>query len=183
MSLQKRILYTIKIDNVVDIITNSSSELFVLEGETDTIVEEMISNIYPNYLREYEELKDIRTMTNREINEFLDWHLGRKSHMWSSNREYTNPKDYVQLPGFEFEEVYDVQKGLKHGEYEVVDNLPEDEKTHDWDSGFTVDSNRKRVIKAIEETTGRFFLYSIDENPDWEYQEKLSDIGTRYHLG
>ena len=52
----KKILFAIKVNNVVDVITNSSSELFVLKGETKNIVEEMITNIYPNYKNEYEEV-------------------------------------------------------------------------------------------------------------------------------
>ena len=38
MKLQKKVLIEIKVDNVVDIITNSSSELFILSGDTKEIV-------------------------------------------------------------------------------------------------------------------------------------------------
>lgn len=39
-----------------------------------------------------------------------------------------------------------------------------------------------RTIRAmIPDTT--FAMYSKDDNPTWEYQEKFERLGKRYHLG
>ena len=169
MNLQKKTIIAIKIDNVIDIITNSSSELFVLKGEEQSIVEEMISNIYPDYLSEYESLKDIRTMNNEEINMFLDWELGAHNR-WNAREPQTKPEQYKLLPGCTLEELYDTSEIGWSNSYNVKNDLVNDK-------------NRDKIIKGLEETIGRFFLYSLDDNPNWDYQEKLMDIGHRYHLG
>jgi hypothetical protein len=169
MNLQKKILIVININNVIDIITNSSSELFVLKGEEQSIVEEMISDIYPNYLNEYESLKDIRNMSNDEIQDFLEWELGPYNR-WNARTPQTQPNQYKLLPGFSLDDLYDTSKIKWYNSYDLKDDLITTE-------------NRNLIIEGIEKTVGRFFLYSIDENPDWDYQEKLMDVGTRYHLG
>ena len=65
MSLQKnkKTLIVISVNNVIDIITNSSSELFVLKGETKEIVTEMIRDIYPDFESDYESLKHISELS------------------------------------------------------------------------------------------------------------------------
>lgn len=174
----KKTLFAIKIENVVDVTTNSSSELFVLEGQTKEIVEEMISNVYPNYLSEYEPLQDIREMSDEEIQSYLDWHL----YSWNGK--------YEVLKGFTFEEMYELEldkDGNKTTDYngrtnyKLINNNPDPKRP--WDTQFVYEENRQRVINAIESEVGRFFLYSIDENPNWECQESLEMIATRYHLG
>lgn len=37
--MKKKVIFTIKVNHSIDIITNSSSELFVLEGQTKEIVD------------------------------------------------------------------------------------------------------------------------------------------------
>lgn len=34
-----------------------------------------------------------------------------------------------------------------------------------------------------ENISERVLLFSKDENPDWDYQEKLMEVAERYHLG
>ena len=46
-------IFEFNVDNTIDIITNSSSELFVLKGKTKEIVEEMIREVYPSFEDEY----------------------------------------------------------------------------------------------------------------------------------
>ena len=203
MNSQKKQLIAIKVNNVIDIITNSSDALFVLQGKTKEIVNEMIENIYPNYRDEYQELKDIRDFTDEEIDTFLQWHLGRKSSFWSSGELYDKSFDYVLIHGFKelydksfdyvlihgfkFEELYDTNVKLGHyplnSEYKIKNNIPIKKRKSKWDFCFVTNDNRERVIKGIEKSVGRFFLYSIVENPEWEMQEKLMEIGKRYHLG
>ncbi len=187
MNSQKKQLIAIKVNNVIDIITNSSDALFVLQGKTKEIVNEMIENIYPNYRDEYQELKDIRDFTDEEIDTFLQSHLGRKSSVWSSGEVYDKSFDYVLIHGFKFEELYNTNVKLGHyplnSEYKIKNNIPIKKRKSKWDFCFVTNDNRERVIKGIEKSVGRFFLYSIDENPEWEMQEKLMEIGKRYHLG
>lgn len=48
---------------------------------------------------------------------------------------------------------------------------------------FVTDENREEVINKICPQKDMYFLFSINENPNWEMQEKLMLIMTRYHLG
>lgn len=185
MNLQKKVLIAFKVDNVIDVITNSSSELFVLKGETLSIVKEMVSNVYPEYLNEYAEPKSIEEMTNEEIDDFVSWH--GSAHMWPATKAMM-----PVLEGFEFDEMYEPKKnwqtGLPEGpawngeiQYQIRNNLVN--PSNNWESCFVTDENRQRVINAISKTVGNFFMYSLDENPDWDMQEQLMLIGERYHLG
>jgi hypothetical protein len=184
-SLKNKTIFTFKIDNVVDIITNSSSELFVLKAETKAIAEEMIRNVYPDYLNEYEELKEVSELTNEELDPFMGWHCS--PHMWPASKE-----DYPLLDGFTFDELYEPKIDWKTGlqeppawngelQYELRKNYkdPEDK----WNYSFVTDENREKVIQGIKNTIGNFLLYSKNDNPDWDMQEKLMEIGRRYHLG
>lgn len=172
-----KVLFTIKVDSVIDVITNSSSELFVFEGKTQSVVEEMLESIYPDYKKEYY-LKDIRTLSCKDIENYCYWVLGRiDRYNWDSTKIYNKKKDYIVLPGFKFEELYNTIMKKNDNEYRVLG-------WHDWNIGKLVnDSNRDRFIKGLEKLNGRWLLYSREENPDDDYQEKLEIIGKRYHLG
>ena len=39
------------------------------------------------------------------------------------------------------------------------------------------------MIQDLDPEQKLWFLFSINENPNWEMQENLMNIGTRYHLG
>ena len=39
------------------------------------------------------------------------------------------------------------------------------------------------TLNMLDPENNTWLLYSLDENPNWEYQEKLSTIGERFHLG
>lgn len=56
----KKSLFVIAVDNMINLITNSSSELFVLNGETLNSVKELVESIYPEYRKEYEEIVALR---------------------------------------------------------------------------------------------------------------------------
>lgn len=186
MTSQKRTLFIINVNNVIDIITNSSSELFVLRGEVETIVKEMVGNIYPEYLTEYAGVKHINNLTNEQLDEFLNYHCS--ASCWPSRKS--------QLPvlsGFTFDELYEPEVDYHTGEqkkpawngeiqYKLRNNLPADPERK-WHTSFVTDENRDQVIAAISKDVGNYFLYSSDQNPNWDFQEKLMQIGNRYHLG
>lgn len=178
-------LFVFKPKNVVDIITNSSSELFVLKGETKTIVEEMIENVYPNYKDEYDEIKHISELTINELDNFFNYLCS--PHIWPASKEnYTIPE------GFTFDELYEPRKNWETGEieepawngeiqYELRNNLKD--KTNKWKSSFVTNKNKKQILNKLDPKGEMYFLYSKDENPNWDYQEALMGIGERFHLG
>ncbi len=189
MSLQKnkKTLIVISVNNVIDIITNSSSELFVLKGETKEIVTEMIRDIYPDFESDYESLKHISELSNNEIDTLLEYHCS--ANCWPSRKSML-----PILKGYAFDELYEPERNWKTGElnppawngeiqYKLKNNLSVIYDGTYQPSLFVTDENRDRVIKAIEDSIGNYFLYSINDNPDWDYQEKLMEIGHRYHLG
>ncbi len=86
---KERKIFTFNVDNVIDLITNSSSELFVLDGMTKEVIIEMIENVYPDYLLEYEPIKSFDELENDELETYLDY-------------KYDNG-----IPGFTPDELYD----------------------------------------------------------------------------
>ena len=208
-------LYVFQPHSIVDIITNSSSELFVFKGKTKNMVEEMIASSYPNYLKEYEELKNIDDLTPDELDDFVDYHC--TTHQWPHR------KDMLPLIGdYTFEELYEPKINHRTGEvlvarngeiqYEIKDNTrpPKEKKVRKFDEfhmdedpfgeeywdgeshqeeeryhfrQFVTEKNFEEVKDRIDPKRKMYFLFSLDENPDWEYQQKLSKIGKRYHMG
>ena len=169
----KKIFFKIKVDNVVDLITNSSSELFVLQGNTKAIVEEMIKDIYPDYLEEYDELKSIRECSNSDIDMFLHYKCSLSFYPCKKS-------DYVVLDGFTFDEMYDAEKP-SYGNY--ISYSLKNNGTKKYDDFFVTDENRERILNSLDPNNNTYFLYSLDENPNWDFQEKLQNIGERFHLG
>ena len=149
-------IFEFNVDNTIDIITNSSSELFVLKGETKKIVEEMIRSVYPNFECEYDFISlddadddQIDTYVSSAINSYNDdeFSLCRKMKI----------KPDVLYKNFG---MYGITS-YWHGEYS--------------------DEGRKEMIDFLPKNT--YLLFSKDENPNYEYQEMLSGIASRYHLG
>ncbi len=178
MKLQKKVLIEIKVDNVVDIITNSSSELFILSGDTKEIVQEMVSDVYPNYLNEYEQIVPLREADDDQIDTYLDKIEGPIWNIWEATRNMSE----------EEERLYRIKVATKIAKkYKMTP----DEYYIDWEDTknkkyFYPQASIKGLRKAAEllDPNGQIFLmFSIKDNPNWDMQEKLMEIGTRYHLG
>lgn len=149
-------LFTIRLDHSIDIITNSSSELFVMKGKTKEIVKEAVSSVYPNYLYEYEEIKSGSELTDSEIETYI------------SNVCYGSNVDHF------------MESLCLKGE-EIFSNW-EERKSVRWWSGEATENGMQELRKSFERQN-LHFLFSIDENPNQEYQDRLEGIATRYHLG
>jgi hypothetical protein len=147
-------MFVFDVDNVIDLITNSSSELFVLEGNTKQEVTELIESVYPDYLNEYHEVKSLSELDDDELNTYLS---------------YTN--DFKT-----FEAVF-----AKGWDPMVVFR---DISSIDEGSTFYGDLSDEG-IELIKSTLNpnTFFLFSIMDNPNWDKQEELMSIASRYHLG
>lgn len=156
----KPVIFVFCVDNAIDLITNSSSELFVFKGDTKKQVSGMIRKVYNNYLREYESLKSIRELNLNELNWYISMHYGRhgNSHL-------------VVLPGFTEDEMYEkIERDWRPGGYDVY-------------AKDATEENQEKYIQAIDPDGKLYFMFSKDDNPDWELQEKLMEIGSRYHMG
>lgn len=174
-----KVLFTIKPHSVVDVITNSSSELFVGKNSSKDALEGLIKEIYPNYLDEYENIKTINDLTVEELDQYFDYFCS----------PYCSPSkksDYPVLPGFTFDELYeeDSEYGIAwNGEiqYKLKNNIinPENE----WVYSYVTEENFEKMKKKLDPNKEMFFLYSIDENPNRDYQQKLMNIMDKIHLG
>lgn len=176
MNSQKKTLLVINVDNVVDIITNSSSELFVLNGETKEIVSEMIRDIYPDYLTEYEEVVSLKEASNSQVDTYYDWVIGS----WYDRYDYNLTKEQRK----EQEIAHYTNQAKKYGltVSKFYENWSKYKRGEAWcanisDKGYD-------AIRNYHDPNGNIFLvFSIEENPNFEMQEELERIATRYHLG
>ena len=158
-------IFVFSIDHVIDIITNSSSELFILKGKSKEIVEEMIKSKYQEYRTEYNEIKNITELDADELDQYIDYEYFC----------YDIPRDRCRLiPGFSFEEMYEIKKRFGRD----CISLKRNEGYR-----FVTSENKEKIINGLSPNKDMYFLFSIDENPNWEMQEELMAIATRYHLG
>ena len=169
-------IFTILPHSHIDVITNSSSELFVTDNvNSKHDIQELIKSVYPNYLNEYEEIKHIDELNADQLDNFF-WYLC-STHCWpATKRQYPIPN------GFTFEELYqeDDDGVAWNGEmqYKLKDN-----SDGSWPGRFITESNIQLMKTKLDPDRKMYFLYSIDENPNWEMQEELEQFMTRYHLG
>lgn len=152
------VLFTLQFHSVVDVITNSSSELFVgLENSKELMVS-LVKDIYPGYLDDYEEVRGIEDLTDDELEMYISYHYNG----WSNSQQ-------CMMHNVTFDEMYET-KVYDYGSYTYIR------------SDFISD-NRERINNSIDPERKMFFMFSRDENPDWEMQERLMSIMQRYHLG
>lgn len=172
-----KLLFVIQPQSIIDVITNSSSELFVFQGDSKDVIEEMIKDIYPDYENEYAQLESLRDSSVEELDSLMNWFTGS----WI----YPARKENYRIPGtFTFNEVYEPEsdKPAHNGEiqYRLKRNWQGESK---WDYSFVTAENKDWVLDKLDPDHTMMLLYSLDENPNWEMQERLEQIGIRYHLG
>lgn len=149
-------MFIFNVSNVIDLITNSSSELFILSGDNKKEVEDLISSVYPNYLSEYEEVKSLSDLDNSELNTYLSYEY----HDWNNKLILSD--------------VFNIDPKILYENYDEIDN------SKYWYGHLSKDGMNQIREKLPKDM---FFLFSIDENPDYDKQEDLMNIATRYHLG
>jgi phosphoglycolate phosphatase-like HAD superfamily hydrolase len=163
------------IDSVVDIITNSSSELFVLDKLSKLEAEESVAKVYPMFKQEYRPVMGIDELDNDELCSYLSYAYDF-GHMWSVRRseaERALENSGLDIPFDMVFEANDMTESIaRHGEL-----------TYTTRYDFVTDANRDRIIDMIDPDRQLWFMYSIGENPNWDMQENLMQIATRYHLG
>ncbi len=171
-------LFTLKTHSLIDVVTNSSSELFVGNSDSKDKIIELIETVYPNYLNEYEEVKKLEDFSIEDLDSHMNWITG--SWQWPAKKSnYKIPK------GFTFDELYepDGKEPAWNSEvqYELKNNNVKSKSK--WDNSFVTEDNFEEIKNKLDPNKEMYFLFSISENPDWEMQEALSTIMTRHHLG
>lgn len=171
-------LLVYKAHSVIDVITNSSSELFVSLNKDKEIIRSLIEEIHPEYLDEYEELKGIDELTPNELDTYFQFACSPTT--WSS----VDKSSYPVLPGFTFEELYEEDEentwSRKPGcSYKLRNN---DGENKTW-GDFVTEENFNAIKEKLDPNREMQFLFSIGDNPEWDYQEKFEEFMFRFHLG
>ena len=180
-----RVLFTIKPHSIIDVITNSSSELFVGKSQNKEELISLLKAVYPGYLNEYNELMHIDELSMDQLETYISYHCS--SHCWPASKS-----NYGILNGFTFEELYEPEKDWQTGkvkspawngelQYQLRDNAKDEDNK--WNQSFVTESNVEEIKNKLDPNREMYFLFSNDENPNWEMQEKLMNIMNRYHLG
>lgn len=169
--MNEKIMFTIRIHSLVDVITNSSTELFVTKSSSKSEVEELIKSVYPDYRSEYDELKSMDELTSDELDAYMSYVCS--PCCWPSCKS-----SFKVLPGFTFDELYepDGRSPARNGEIQYQLKCNDDYR-------FVTDENFEWVKNRLDPKREMYFMFSIDENPDWDMQENLMNFMERIHLG
>ena len=159
-----RTVFCISIDNQIDIITNSSSELFVMRGDSKKDVIKLIENIYPNYRLEYEELKSLYELDLDELSTYISY----RNDLFCYNSDGSQVMSICESLGLKPHEAFD-------NWYEYFSD------NNSYVTPYLSDIAKYELRNKFPKNT--FFLFSYGENPNYEMQERLSSIGVNYHLG
>lgn len=200
-------LFIIKIQSQSDVITNSSSELFIFDDKNSKEeVIELLDNVYPNWRDEYDE-----PIPFSEIDENDLWYLLPDSKYDIENRFVRTIIDYINKLGIPQKDFYnnpkcnellesfnEKLKSTKHDLPEVklakecglepeifwngFDDLKVEIKSI-YPSCSRLEISEEGKEALIKANSGAWLLYSLDENPNWDHQEDLMQVATRIHLG
>jgi len=188
-----------KIQSYSDIITNSSSELFVFDnGETIEEVVKGLDNIYPGWEKEYELPKYVKDTDDNDL-----WVVMTNTLAYIKDEEETYTfnklgiKPYAHVCGRNIyekpltEDMFDKNDCYALKIAGILGDKPEklfknwetyNPFSDDWDN-CELEFTDYCLKKYKKKTAKNVLLWSIDENPDWNYQEKLMAVSRRYHLG
>lgn len=166
-------LFTFQVQSFTDVITNSSSELFVYNETTTRNVENLLNSTVPGWEDEYESPKSLNELTSDELELYMDYAYDR--YDWSRygtriTRENSNQTRWA--------------KEFNINPYLLYENYGEwDPSSNDW--RISTLHLKEGWDKYIKEKLPKnlVFVFSMGENPDWDRQEIMRDYGTRYHLG
>lgn len=173
-------LFVFKIQSISDVITNSSSELFVFSGNNESEVIDILDSIYPNWRDEYDDPKKVANFDKEEIEDYLYDTNVLESYFWEDD-------NFDKLYKNESLSCCDLARDLGLSMTEAFDNW----KTWDPTSKNKTWESRKlqlsdKFVEKFKENAEKekiYALYSYEDNPLWEYQELLMEVAERHHLG
>lgn len=188
------VVFNFKINSVSNVITNSSSELFVF-NDNDSVenVISILDNIYPDWRDEYADPIRLKDCDNDDFETYchsciLDVYMSDISRYHNRNFDVIEDAKWQAKVYKEF-----LQKSLDYAGIDLsaeeaflnLDNayksfLPWDHPDREY---YYAEFSQKLKDKILEKYGDDILLFSHDENPNWEYQEKLMEVAERYHLG
>lgn len=178
-------LFRFSIQSLSDVITNSSSELFVFKNHNMQAVLLTLDALYPNWRSEYEKPEFVKDMDDDTFEHYVSWVFDSYASEYKDN-------GWEELKEKEWNEIKLDPYYCQAAKFaEIIGKKPEELFTNwkEW-SPWAKDYKNKWLEwsdKGLEEYKKYYgediALWSIEENPNWEYQEKLEQVARRYHLG
>ena len=197
----KKVIFVFSLQSVSDIITNSSSELFVFTKETSVEeVKSVLDNIYPNWRKEYYDPQLLKDVADDDLYTYLDYAMYYSMHdydrpcwresdgdpvVWAKKQAVTYKKKIAKF----FKDTFNLD--IKFNDiFERADEsykqfLPRhlEQFRGSMDCYWYPQIKESAYPFLRENIPERILLFSKDENPNWDYQEKLMEVAERYHLG
>lgn len=174
-------LFVFKIQSISDVITNSSSELFVFDGNDKKEVIDILDSIYPNWRDEYDEPQKVADFDREKIYNFLiNTNIIEIYYFWNKKEFYDGYKNEILKCCYLAREL-----GLSMTEaFDNWETWDPTDRNLNWEAiQLKISDKFVEKFKEKAEKEKIYALYSLDENPLWEYQELLSEVAERHHLG
>lgn len=165
-------LFVFQIQSFTDVVTNSSSELFVFTGTANT-VSDLLNASVPGWEDEYETPLSVQELSDNELEMYLSYAYDSYDWNWS-NRKITRETSHQDRWAKEF----NIDPNQLYENYTEWDPSSENYKI----SQLRLKEGWSKLIKE-KLSKDLVFVFSIHENPNWERQENMMTFGTRYHLG
>lgn len=194
------VTFLFRISSISDVITNSSSELFVFDSTKhkglDSLIE-ILNSAYPQWRLEYKEPEIVGDYNDEDINWFYDWYKVYEDveSEWVDTYYITpekfdelkklgvlNEAQFAKKMGCKPEEFFSNWKiwnpGLKIG---IDDMSWEEQSKYRY---LELSDLGRNKFREYCKNQGFIALVSKDENPDFDKQDILRDLATaKYHLG
>lgn len=201
-------LFVFNIQSTSDVITNSSSELFVFNDKgSKAQAIELLDSIYPNWRSEYEEPKELKDASDRELDIYFYNVTGINSYFDSDCSKaikkffgrFENDARYLSCSEIEtIRANWSKEKDSQAIPICKELGLTPEEAFSNWaiyDPFDTTAYYMQNIAITNLELTATFkdaykkkhgdtvLLFSLYENPDWEMQEEIEKYAIRFHLG
>lgn len=180
-----RTLFRFNIQSFSDIITNSSSELFVFQKDSVNQVIELLNRIYPAWKNEYNDPCLFKDMSIGKQLDYIDWVVDVPRNLTTFDEDGNVLSFDDALTKFHTNVIKVMHRNWNIKKEEVPLMFS------NWDKVEYYDKKPYLFLefsdKAVELFQSLFeddiCLWSKDENPDYKYQEIIEYFAKRYHLG
>lgn len=178
-----------KVQSFSDIITNSSSELFVFnDGRSVNDTIKLLDNIYPNWVDEYFTPDYVSNTNEADQENYFDFRLyyecnERAFHNCIQNISPKTLGEYYTFSTTPIDKknchALHIAKQIGLTPKETFENWEHYNPNTDWHPQFT----RLACKRMAELEPDTVLLFSKEENPDYGMQEILLKYALKYHLG
>lgn len=183
-----KVLFQFNIQSFTDVITNSSSELFVFNKGSKEEIINLLNLIHPNWRNEYQEPISLNEMDAESLEYYFSCIA---PYRWIPDEsKYNTNQTFLS-------EKFNINPAILYSNWEIFDpsisfpNKSDYQTRKDWDEAYEKYKNISTVqlvdnwVDLIKPKLdlNTICLYSISDNPNWDYQEILEGFAQRYHLG